>query len=103
MKKYISISFIVFFVVLLNSCKDKDSPVNPTFTIEDQINAAKPINTVTVRNYTSTGDQIGFNRGTANINTINDAYAISGYFVVKSYKDFYFNLSTAKKYRRKSK
>lgn len=96
MKKNILLTFVILFLVLLNGCKDEDSPVNSSFTIENQINAAKPINTVTVWNYTSTGNKIGFDRSTSSISKINDAYAISGYLVVKSYNDFYFNLSTVK-------
>jgi len=85
---------IIFSSVFFESCKDEASPVNPAFTIEQKINSAKPINTITVWNYTASGDKIGFNKGTSS--DISDAYATSGYFVVKSYNDFYFNLSRVK-------
>jgi len=86
-------SLILVFITLLTltSCED-DNPTQSPPTIEDQINAERPINFVFVSNPSS--GNWSFSKGGQN--ELNDAYAENGYLIVISASKHYFNLSLAK-------
>lgn len=86
---------LLMCVLLLSftSCKKDEDPVSPVFSIEEQINAARPINHIAVINVNA-GNWTFDRGGTAT--PLNDAYAESGYLVVQSSSTHYFNLSVAR-------
>lgn len=86
----LSISFILFF----SSCKD-DNPNEPTFSINQEINNARPFDIILIYNSDSGNWRFGKNPNTDT--PFKDAYAENGYFVVKTeVSTYYFNLSLAK-------
>ena len=95
MKMSVSSLAICFLLALASvSCKKDDDPTTPQFTIEDQINAARPINHIAVTDISS--GNWTFQRGAGSNNPLDDAYAERGYLVVRSSSSHYFNLSMAK-------
>ena len=89
MKYSLILVFITFLT--LTSCEDDSSTQSP-FTIEDQINAERPITSVYVNNPSS--GNWSFSKGGQN--ELNDAYAENGYLIVISASNHYFSLSLAK-------
>lgn len=91
-KNNMKYSLILVFITLLTltSCED-DNPTQSPITIEDQINAERPIKYVYVNNPPS--GNWSFSKGGQN--ELNDAYAEDGYLIVISVSKHYFNLSLA--------
>jgi hypothetical protein len=87
----------LFYAMLLATClmSCKDNPTASTPSLEDRINAAKPISSVTIT-YSGSGSEF-FIRGTTLLD-FTDAYAQNGILnVFLSYGAArYFNLSQAK-------
>lgn len=85
----ISIISILFF----SSCKD-NNPTEPSFSISQEINDARPISSIFI--YRDSGN-LRFGKDPSTDTPFKDAYAENGYFIVISnVSNYYFNLSLAK-------
>jgi hypothetical protein len=88
MKTFCAIIFALMFAGF--GCKG-DNPTQPIQTIEERINAAKPITNISIFYGTDFGESFYSNGG-----YLKDAYAEKGYFIVKDYTTHYYNLGLTK-------
>jgi hypothetical protein len=91
-----TIVVLLLFLALLMGCKKDDNSTSPQFTIESEINAARPYHFVFIIN-PSTGSWNFEKNGVSPNNPFSDAYAEDGFLiVVTNVGKMYFNLNLAK-------
>jgi len=92
MKTIVSVLLILTFV----SCKEQGVPVQAEFSLEEQINAEKPINAVVVLNPSSGNWTFRRSGWGTDGNPLYDANAEHGFLIVTSVSKHFFNLAQAK-------
>ena len=84
-------NYLILILMLLSFISCDSDPTSPNLSIEDKINAQKPITSIFIGKYGSTGYY--FSSATRGFD---DAYAEDGFFVIKSGKEYlYYILATA--------
>ncbi len=83
---------ICLLTVVFIGCKDSDSPTQAAPTMEERINAERPLTSVFVSNPSSGNWSFSVNGA----NPLKGAYAEGGYLIVESASKHYFALSLAK-------
>ncbi len=88
-----SLSYLVFFIILLNIFGCNEDPVSSYLTVEEKINTQRPLSRIVI--YYAVG-RYYFSRGSDQDKKIVDAYAESGYLIVITPNTTYsFSLSLA--------
>ena len=98
MKTYYLFLFVII-ALLVFSCKD-DEITSPTFSLENEINYAKPFDFIHIYK-ADTGDSHFSINGGVGFTPFQDAYAENGYLIVTVNGNVinYFNLSLVKYYQ----
>jgi hypothetical protein len=88
-----ALALFLLVVCFSSGCNKDDQVIQPILTIEDRINAERPMNTVVVTNPSAGNWTFSQLPGTGN--PLTDAYAERGYLIVVSNSKHFFNLSLA--------
>lgn len=91
-----SLSYLVFFIILLNIFGCNEDPVSSYLKVEEKINAQRPLSMIRIYSRVAGGNYY-FSRGSDQRDgKIVDAYAESGYLIVITpHTTYSFSLSSA--------